>query len=73
MTFCYVFFINIVCLSNYLHEYGIILSLYSPYQEFYSYWEKCDEKYLGRTNRRTEGKQYTPLLYVFQTIYMSTV
>ena len=30
-----------------------------------SYWKKCDEKYLGRTegrkNRRTEVKQYTPL------------
>jgi hypothetical protein len=30
-----------------------------------SYWEKCDEKYLGRTkdwrtDRRTEVKQYTP-------------
>ena len=25
-----------------------------------SYWEKCDEKYFGRTNRRTEVKQYTP-------------
>jgi hypothetical protein len=29
-----------------------------------SCWEKCDEKYLGRTERRTEGwtevKQYTP-------------
>jgi hypothetical protein len=24
-----------------------------------SYWEKCDEKYLGRTDRRTEVKQYT--------------
>ena len=26
-----------------------------------SYWEKCDEKYLGRTEGRTEIKQYTPL------------
>jgi hypothetical protein len=25
-----------------------------------SYWEKCDEKYLGRTEGRTEVKQYTP-------------
>ena len=25
-----------------------------------SYWEKCDEKYLGRTDRRTEVRQYTP-------------
>jgi hypothetical protein len=25
-----------------------------------SCWEKCDEKYLGRTDRRTEVKQYTP-------------
>ena len=24
-------------------------------------WEKCDEKYLGRTEGRTEIKQYTPL------------
>jgi hypothetical protein len=27
-----------------------------------SYLEKCDEKYLGRTEGRTEVKQYTPLL-----------
>ena len=26
-----------------------------------SYWEKCDEKYLGRTEGWTEVKQYTPL------------
>ena len=26
-----------------------------------SYWEKWDEKYLGRTEGRTEVKQYTPL------------
>jgi hypothetical protein len=26
-----------------------------------SYWEKCDEKYLGWTEGRTEVKQYTPL------------
>ena len=25
-----------------------------------SYWEKCDEKYLGRTEGWTEVKQYTP-------------
>ena len=25
-----------------------------------SYWEKCDKKYLERTDRRTEVKQYTP-------------
>jgi hypothetical protein len=25
-----------------------------------SFWEKCDEKYLGRTEGRTEVKQYTP-------------
>jgi hypothetical protein len=25
-----------------------------------SYWEKCDEKYLGRMDRRTEVKQNTP-------------
>ena len=25
-----------------------------------SYWEKCDEKYLWWTDRRTEVKQYTP-------------
>jgi hypothetical protein len=25
------------------------------------YWEKCDEKYLGRKDGRTEVKQYTPL------------
>jgi hypothetical protein len=26
-----------------------------------SYWEKCDENYLGRMEGRTEVKQYTPL------------
>ena len=26
-----------------------------------SNWEKCDEKYLGRTEGRTDVKQYTPL------------
>jgi hypothetical protein len=26
-----------------------------------SYWEKCDEKYLGQTEGRTEVKQYSPL------------
>ena len=26
-----------------------------------SYWEKCDKKYLGRTEGRTVVKQYTPL------------
>jgi hypothetical protein len=26
-----------------------------------SYWEKCDEKYLGRTEGWTEVKQYPPL------------
>jgi hypothetical protein len=26
-----------------------------------SYWDKCDEKYLGRTEGRSEVKQYTPL------------
>jgi hypothetical protein len=26
-----------------------------------SYWENCDEKYLGRTDGQTEVKQYTPL------------
>ena len=25
-----------------------------------SYWEKCEEKYLGRTDRQKEVKQYTP-------------
>jgi hypothetical protein len=25
-----------------------------------SYWEKCDKKYLGRTEGRTEVKQHTP-------------
>jgi hypothetical protein len=25
-----------------------------------SYWEKCDENYIGRTEGRTKVKQYTP-------------
>jgi hypothetical protein len=43
------------------------MTIVTKYQisAIYSYWEKCDEKYLGRTegrrDRRTEVKQYTPL------------
>jgi hypothetical protein len=39
------------------------MMLVTKYQisEINSYWEICDEKYLGRTDRRTEVKQYTPL------------
>jgi hypothetical protein len=39
------------------------MMLVTKYQIFAinSYWEKCDEKYLGRMDRRTEVKQYTPL------------
>ena len=38
-----------------------------------SYWEKCDEKYLGRMEGWTEVKQYTPLPLqgagVWKTVY----
>jgi hypothetical protein len=43
------------------------MTLVTKYQisAIISYWKKCDEKYLGRmegrTDRRTEVKQYTPL------------
>ena len=55
-------------------QYGIpIWRLWPNIRFLHSYWEKCDEKYLGRTegwkdertdgrtDRRTEVKQYTPL------------
>ena len=43
--------------------WGTYMKLVTKYQisAINSYWEKCDEKYLGRTDRRTEVKQYTPL------------
>ena len=39
------------------------MKLVTKYQipVFNSRLEKCDEKYLGRTEGRTEVKQYTPL------------
>ena len=46
--------------------WGTYMKLVTKYQmsAINSYWEKCDEKYLGRTeglkDRRTEVKQYTP-------------
>jgi hypothetical protein len=38
------------------------MMLVTKYQisAIYSYWDKCDEKYLGQTEGRTEVKQYTP-------------
>jgi hypothetical protein len=41
----------------------ISMTLVTKYQisAIDSYWEKCDEKYLGRTDGRTEVKRYTPL------------
>jgi hypothetical protein len=41
----------------------LVVTLVTKYQisAINSYWEKCDEKYLGRTEGRTEVKQYTPL------------
>ena len=42
--------------------WGTYMKLVTKYQipVINSYWEKCDEKYLGRTEGRTEVKQYTP-------------
>jgi hypothetical protein len=39
----------------------IYMTLVTKYQisAINSYWEKCDKKYLGRTEGRTEVKQYT--------------
>jgi hypothetical protein len=43
--------------------WGTYMKLVTKYQisAINSCWEKCDEKYLGRTEGRTEVKQYTPL------------
>ena len=53
------------------YTYMTLVTKY-PISAIHSYWEKCDEKYLGRTegrkdgrtdgrtDRRTEVKQYTP-------------
>jgi hypothetical protein len=43
--------------------WGTYIKLVTTYQisAINSYWEKCDEKYLGWTEGRTEVKQYTPL------------
>ena len=43
--------------------WGTYMKLVTKYQisAINSYWEKCDEKYLGQTEGRTEVKQYTPL------------
>ena len=46
--------------------WGTYMKLVTKYQisAINSYWEKCDETYLGRTEGRTDGrtvvKQYTP-------------
>ena len=46
------------------HTYMTLVTKYKI-SAINSYWEKCDEKYLGRTegwkDRRTEVKQYNPL------------
>ena len=43
--------------------WGTYMKLVTKYQisAINSYREKCDEKYLGRTEGRTEVKQYTHL------------
>jgi hypothetical protein len=43
--------------------WGTYMKLVTKYQisAINSCWEKCDEKYLGRTEGRTEVKQYTLL------------
>ena len=43
--------------------WGTYMKLVTKYQisAINSCWEKCNEKYLGRTEGRTEVKQYTPL------------
>ena len=38
-----------------------------------SYWEKCDEKYLGRTEGRTEVKQYTPLPPIIKSQWLDFI
>jgi hypothetical protein len=62
-------FIIFVCLHSIVNTclWGTYMKLVNKYQisAINSYWEKCDEKYLGRTegrkDRRTEVKQYTTL------------
>ena len=41
------------------HTYRMLVTKYQI-SAINSYWEKCDEKYLGQTEGRTEVKQYTP-------------
>jgi hypothetical protein len=52
--------------STIWHTY---MKLVTKYQIFAidSCWEKCDEKYLGRTEGRTEVKQYTPFNNLINT------
>jgi hypothetical protein len=51
--------------------WGTYMKLVTKYQisAINSYWEKCGEKYLGRTDRRTEVKQYTSSPFTHWTIY----
>jgi hypothetical protein len=49
-----------VCIATIWYTYMMLVTKYQI-SAMNSYWEKCDEKYLGRTDRRTEVKQYTPL------------
>jgi hypothetical protein len=50
------------CDMGYLQMY---MKLVTKYQisAINSYWEKCEEKYLGRTEGWTEVKQYTPSVF----------
>ena len=54
---------NLMGPKTLLTIWGTYMKLVTKYQisAINSYWEKCDEKYLGRTEGRTEVKQYTPL------------
>ena len=54
---------NLTGQKTLLTIWGTYMKLVTKYQisAISSYWEKCEEKYLGRTDRWTEVKQYTPL------------
>jgi hypothetical protein len=57
------FLLPVCQLSWFLYTLNIPVYAHFSYQisAINSYWEKYDEKYLGRTDGRTEVKQYTPL------------
>jgi hypothetical protein len=66
-VYCFTSVLNLTGLKTLPTIWYTYMTLVTKYQisAINSYWEKCDEKYLGRTegrmDGRTEVKQYTPL------------